>query len=159
MGKAQDFHFPHCAIEVKTTVTQQPERLTISNEQQLDDSGIETLLLLHLAFDIHSNEDETLPSLVESLRSLLQDFTAAKMAFERSLFHAGYLDIHAPLYASTGYRHLSSSYFRVASGFPRLVPSDLVTGISHVRYAISLNACRPFAIAESEALKILNSQE
>lgn len=40
-GSPQDFRFGGCAIEVKTTISKQHEKITITNEQQLDDTGLE----------------------------------------------------------------------------------------------------------------------
>jgi hypothetical protein len=43
-----------------------------------------------------------------------------------------------------------SQQFRVEAGFPRLVGSDAPTGVSNVRYSISLIECERFAINSQE---------
>ncbi|MEY3303781.1 MAG: hypothetical protein RLZZ139_2154, partial [Cyanobacteriota bacterium] len=69
-GANQDFSFEGCAVEVKTTVSQNPQKLSISNENQLDETRLNKLFLMHLSLDVRSN-GETLPEIVESLRAIL----------------------------------------------------------------------------------------
>jgi len=151
-GANQDFNFEGCAVEVKTTVTRNPQRLSISNEQQLDESSVNTLFLMHLALD-SKNEGETLPEMVENLRAIIGKDSFFRGLFEKQLFQIGYLDIHTPKYSEIGYSHQASSYFKVEQDFPRIVPSNLKQGIVQVHYAVEINACRPYAIAESEVIE------
>jgi Putative PD-(D/E)XK family member, (DUF4420) len=155
-GAAQDFSFEGCAVEVKTTVTQNPQKLSISNENQLNETTLNALFLLHLSLDVRTG-GETLPEMVESLRVMLGDALFSRELFEKRLFQAGYLDIHASKYGETVYRHRTSSYFKVEQGFPRIVPIDLKQGVTQLRYAIELIACRPFAIAESKVIETISA--
>lgn len=152
----QDFNFAGCAIEVKATVSQNPQKLSISNENQLDEISLNALFLIHLSLDIRKG-GETLPEMVESIRVVLEVALASRDLFEKRLFQAGYLDIHAPKYDETVYSHRSSKYYRVEQSFPRIVSTDLKQGVMQVRYGIELISCQPYAIAESEVIKSINT--
>lgn len=150
---AQDFQFPGYAIEVKTTVNQYPQKLFISNKNQLDESMAGELILLHLSVEARSGIGETLPEIVNNLRSSFSN----NPDFERLLFEAGYLDIHAQKYAQPGYSNQTTTFYKVESSFPRLTPSTLPDGILEVEYAIQLSKCRDFTLAESEVLNRIRS--
>jgi hypothetical protein len=155
-GANQDFSFEGCAVEVKTTVSQNPQKLSISNENQLDETRLNKLFLMHLSLDVRSN-GETLPEIVESLRAILGKDSSSRELFEKRLFQIGYLDIHAPKYSETSYKHRTSGYFKIEQDFPRIVPADLKQGIVQVRYSIEISACRPYAIAEPEVIESINT--
>jgi hypothetical protein len=155
-GANQDFSFEECAVEVKTTVAQNPRKLSISNENQLDETRLNKLFLMHLSIDVRSN-GETLPEIVESLRAILGKDSSSRELFEKRLFQIGYLDIHAPKYSETSYKHRTSGYFKIEQDFPRIVPVDLKQGIVQVRYSIEISACRPYAIAEPEVIESINT--
>lgn len=155
-GANQDFSFEGCAVEVKTTISQNPQKLSISNENQLDEARLNTLFLMHLSLDVRAN-GETLPEMVESLRVILGKDLFSRDLFEKRLFQIGYLDIHALKYSETSYKYRTSTYFKIEQDFPRIVPIDLKQGVVQVRYNVELSACRPYAIAESELIKSINS--
>jgi Putative PD-(D/E)XK family member, (DUF4420) len=154
----QDFQFPHCAVEVKTTVAKQHQKLTIASERQLDATGIEQLVLLHLSLDLRQGGTSTLPALVASVRTMVAHNLLAAESLEERLFEAGFLDIHAGLYEQTGYTIREANYFKVEEDFPRIIESDLRNGVGDVRYTISVTECRRFAIPESEVLSTTGEQ-
>ncbi|PSB33719.1 PD-(D/E)XK motif protein [Stenomitos frigidus] len=157
-GTQQDFQFARSAIEVKTTISKQHQKLTIASERQLDDSGTGTLILLHLSLDSRPGRGEALPDIVTSLRLLLVNHSAAREEFENHLFAVGYLDIHALRYEQIGYIVRETNYFKVEGGFPRIIESDLCNGIGDVRYTISVAECKRFAIAEADVLSLIGVQ-
>jgi hypothetical protein len=156
-GANQDFSFEGCAVEVKTTVSQNPQKLSISNENQLDETRLNTLFLTHLSLDIRTN-GETLPEIVESIRAILGQDSSSRELFEKRLFQIGYLDIHAPKYSQTSYKHRTSSYFKIGQNFPRIVPAALKMGVVQVRYSVEISACRSYEIAESEVIESINNE-
>jgi Putative PD-(D/E)XK family member, (DUF4420) len=155
-GSNQDFSFEGCAVEVKTTVSQNPQKLSISNENQLDETRLNTLFLMHLSLDVRVN-GETLPEIVETLRAILGKDSSSRELFEKRLFQVGYLDIHAPKYSETSYKYRTSSYFKIEQDFPRIVPADLKQGVVQVRYSVEISACRSYAIAELEVIESINT--
>jgi hypothetical protein len=155
---SQDFQFPGCAVEVKTTSTKQHQTLSIASERQLDDTGIGTIVLLHISLDLRQEQGETLPEIVASVRSLVASDAIAKDELENLLFEVGYLDIHATRYEKTGYIIREHNYFKVGADFPRIIESDLRNGIGDVRYTISVAECKRFSIAESEVIALIGGQ-
>lgn len=159
-GAAQDFQLRECAIEVKTTATTEPRGVLISNERQLDDSGLHALFLFVLAVEVRHGAGETLNELVSELRRILsqQADIVSQDRFEECLLEVGYLQAHAPRYAETGYTIQEASLFRVQSGFPRITGADLNPGVGEVRYAIAVSACRPFATNNDELNQLVLRQ-
>lgn len=143
----QDFQFPGCAVEVKTSSAKQLQTLRIANERQLDDTHLEALFLYHLSLEPLRGTGETLPQIVAALRDELNEDTSARTRFEDALIEAGYLDTHAARYAAIGYNIREENLFRVREGFPRIVESDLIAGVGEVVYSISVAECRRFAAA------------
>ena len=154
----QDFQFSGCAVEVKTTSAKQHQKLTISSERQLDDTGAGTIVLLHLSLDIRQGQGETLPEMVANVRSIVADDAIAKDELENLLFEVGYLDIHADRYENTGYNIREHNYFKVGEDFPKIIESDLRNGVGDVRYSISVAECRRFSIPESEVIVLIGAE-
>jgi Putative PD-(D/E)XK family member, (DUF4420) len=154
-GTQQDFQFQHCAVEVKTTTAKQHQKLAISSERQLDDTGTGTLIILHLSLDARQERGESLPDIVTSLRSLLENDPIAKEELEILLFEVGYLDIHILYYEQIGYTPREVNYFKVEGDFPRIIEADLRNGVGDVRYTISVAECRRFSIPELDVISLI----
>lgn len=155
-GTQQDFQFQHCAVEVKTTTAKQHQKLAISSERQLDDTGTGPLILLHLSLDARQERGESLPDIVASLRSLLENDPTAKEELEILLFEVGYLDIHIPYYEQIGYTPREVNYFKVERDFTRIIEADLPNGVGDVRYTISVAECRRFSIPELDVISVIS---
>lgn len=140
----QDFQLSGTAVEVKVTTAKLPQNLMIANERQLDDTAVETLLLLHLSLDARKGSGETLNKIIDSLRNLLKSSAFALQMFELNLLKVGYLDNHRTHYDSIGYLVLSHKFFQVTAGFPRIIEPMLPPGVGNVRYSIEVSACLPF---------------
>lgn len=145
----QDFQLHRCAVEVKTTSAEPHQIIQITNVRQLDDTGIECLLLFHISLDIRLGGTQSLPELVHEIRASLetQDPSALPLFNER-LIDAGYLDIHEGRYQEPKYAVRNSNFFRVCQGFPRILEGELSPGVGDVRYSIALASCMPFKVDE-----------
>jgi hypothetical protein len=154
-GTQQDFQFPNCAIEVKTTVAKQHQKLSISSERQLDDTGTSTLIILHLSLDFRQGRGESLPDIVNSVRKLVENHPIAREELETLLFQVGYLDIHISRYENIGYTQREINYFKVEGDFPRIIEADLPNGVGDVRYTISVAECKRFSITELQVISLI----
>ncbi|NMG20917.1 PD-(D/E)XK motif protein [Brasilonema bromeliae] len=154
-GTQQDFQFPNCAVEVKTTVEKQHQKLSISSERQLDGTGTGTLILVHLSLDVRQGRGESLPDIVNSVRILVQNDPIAKEELETLLLEVGYLDIHTPRYEEIGYTQREVNYFKVEGDFPRIVEADLPNGVGDVRYSISVAECKRFSLPELDVISLI----
>ncbi len=152
----QDFQFLTGAMEVKTTLAKQPQVVRITSERQLDDAATPALFLMVIVLDRQEGSGETLPDVVDSLRTVLAANPVAREQFEDALLTADYLDVHATRYADHGYFVRSVVLFRVGQGFPRIMESSLPEGIGDVNYGLSVAACQSYAadMAELRAMLI-----
>jgi hypothetical protein len=142
----QDFQFLGGAIEVKTTTAKQPQTLVITNERELDDTGVGTLVLLSLSLDERrGGQGTSLNELVDSIRSDLGP-GAARTKLDELLARYGYLASHRPAYDEPHYTVRSEDLWRVAPGFPRLVESDLPEGVGDVSYRVVRAGLDSFSI-------------
>jgi hypothetical protein len=148
--KAQDFQFPDCAVEVKTNISKQHQKMHITSEQQLDDTGFAALFLQHISLMESGGGGETLPYIVEDIRKIIAAEPIASQKMEDSLFEAGYLNAHADRYSKTSYTVRSSSMFRVSEGFPRITERDLLNGVGDVHYSINVSECMHYVITEND---------
>ena len=95
----QDFQFPGKALEVKTTRAAIPDRIAVTNVQQLDEDGLAPLVLT--VVHVHANETsgETLPEMVKSIKTELPDDALER--FDEGLIEVGYLGTHEKLYENS----------------------------------------------------------
>lgn len=141
---SKDFAHNSVAIEVKSRLKKGPSKVRISSENQLDEAG-HNLFLAVIVLDPESGGGESLPELVKRLRMQLAVSGVAMTTFDDQLIRAGYLDIHCQHYEGTRYVP-STALFRIAPGFPRVVPSDLPPGVSHINYDLDLISAASFAV-------------
>lgn len=150
-GAPQDFSFGTLAVEAKATIANQHQHIRIASERQLDTTALSELVVFHLSVDGREGAGETLPDLVDAIRTQLPSDGASH--FEDGLFDAGFLDAHRALYR-VGYTPRAANLFRVAEAFPRLVEADCPPGVGDVGYSIAVSALTPFAV-DSEVLRSL----
>lgn len=142
----RDFQFVGAtALEVKTTRSSGTQILSISSERQLDDTGINSLYLLHLPLEKMQNAGETLPQIVAVLRNTFGSSPLALVLFEDKLLNAGYLATQAALYQNAGYTLHGVHLYQVQEGFPRITPLQLLPGVGRVRYEIDAVACQSYS--------------
>jgi len=151
----QDFQFPHIALEVKTTRADIVDRISVSNIQQLDSDGVAPLFLTVVHAQESETNGETLPEMIENLRTELEDDT--RDLLNEGLAEVGYLDEHRHLYVRTRYQGLSTDHFRVGPGFPRMTLDQVPDGVKRVKYQISIDACRPHQVNDDEIRRALES--
>lgn len=150
-GENHDFLHAGNAIEVKTSTGNAVDSVTISNEFQLDESGLLSLFLCHLCLDARDGIGTSLPALIADIRSLLPE--EARMQLADLLLEAGYLESQSHLYASRGYVERRRTYYSVSGEFPRILPDNLMAGISKVQYRLNLGGCSSFRQPEQHVLK------
>ena len=149
-GSNQDFVLGAHAIEVKTTASNEPTRVRISNERQLDTIGLSLLFLCHIGVDEKAYAGISLPTLVDEIISVLPRHLSA--TFIDTLAIAGYLNVQRDLYEAIGYIERIRVYYQVSEGFPRIIPSDLMDGVSEVSYQIDLSAAKTLKRPEQHVL-------
>ncbi|HMN11200.1 MAG TPA: PD-(D/E)XK motif protein [Bellilinea sp.] len=142
-GSNQDFLYALNAIEVKSTLSNDIARISISNERQLDETGLSQLLLVQLAFDLRPGSPMTLPAMIREIRDLLPE--PVREQYYDLLALAGYYSIHESRYEERSYVLRLSRYFDVSGVFPRIRQIDLRRGLSDVRYVVDVSNIEPVA--------------
>jgi len=145
----QDFSRKGHAIEVKTSAANDGHSVLIANERQLDDAGLNSLVLCHLLVDIRSGIGTSLPDLVAEINVLIG--ADLRPSFEDQLILAGYHHEQRHLYV-TSYVERARNFYRIGKVFPRIVPSALLPGVSETRYRINLSGCENDRVVEGAAL-------
>lgn len=148
----QDFQISGIGVEVKTTIAKQHQKIPIASEQQLDDTGLNVLYIYHLSLHEVNESGETLPAIIDQIRSLIALQKGPVHEFEIQLFKAGYIDTQRIKYESRGYVDRDIHIFLVKNEFPRIVENDLKNGVGDVHYTIALSSCIPFGVSEADFL-------
>lgn len=151
-NRQHDFQFGSISVEVKTTSSKQHQKLHIASEQQLDETLVPELYLFYLSISIVQHSDDTLHALVDDIRDALRAKISALELFNSILIERGYLDIHVPLYATTGYSIRNSNFFKVDNDFPRIREDDLRKGVGDVKYSIAVDVCSDYIVSEVQFL-------
>lgn len=144
-----DFENNGGVIEVKTTMTKEPRKVRISNERQLDDRGFDFLYLFILTLQKMDTGGQTLPEMVDAIRTMIKGVIFSENLFESALRDAGFLDAHASLYTD-GYMVNKQEIFEVKSGFPRIV--ELPGGVGDITYTLTIAACSAFKLKINKAI-------
>lgn len=154
-GTNQDFQLGVIAFEIKATAAKQHQRLAIASERQLDSTGLDSLVLVHLSFDVRQGAGETLPSAIADLIKRLRADSTALADLSDRLLAAGYSHELAESYGGVGYTEREHHFMLVSGDFPRITESDLRRGIGDVRYSISVAECLHHVIPEGAVAELL----
>ena len=154
-GDRHDFSGHDIAIETKTK-TGPGEEITINGIRQLE-APLDGLLALRLIrIEVTSNEELSLPGMVQRLRAL----GVNKGRLEEDMLKAK----ASPQQIATAtkyFRLVDKSAFYVRDGFPRIVPDSFEAkqspkGVSSLKYQISLGHAESFRASEQEFQKLIN---
>jgi hypothetical protein len=148
-GGVHDFVLLGNAAEVKTTISKEPRRVSVSSERQLDDANLESLSLFILTLQEMDANAATLPDAVTKTRKLLEIDANAASLFEAGLIAAGYVDSDADKYPKR-YAIRNREAFRVRNGFPRIV--SISPGVGDLQYTVTVSACGDYEIAVNAML-------
>jgi len=155
----RDFQGNEWAVEVKTTCTNNPQKVTINGARQLDETLLSDLFLYHCSVEVSKFNGETLPEKVDKLRTILKDDVPALSIFNEKILQTGYFDEDAELYSNRCYKFRNEQHYHIIDGFPRIKEKELRYGISDVKYAIILAACGDYCISENQLFNTIKRYE
>jgi len=150
---SKDFQLSACAVEVKCSATREHTKVHISGERQLDARGLPPLYLFVLLVERVAAGGTTVPGLVDEVRTYLGN-SPARAIFEEKLMASGYHDAQRSRYVDRLLLIQSHRIYRVRDAFPKLV-APLPSGVGDLSYTLALSACAPFAIEDSEIVRLL----
>ena len=155
LGARNDFEQPGWAVEVKTSGKLDGSHQIHGLEQLLEPQGVELFLFSLLVRDEASGA-ESLPKVVAELRGAVAGNHVLLSQFEGMLAAARYDDTYTAEYDKLKLRIRSQGLYRVAQGFPRLVPNSISEGlplcVSNVNYDLRLDAAGPWLVGESPTM-------
>lgn len=143
----QDFIFGNTAVEVKSLSGAERSSIRISSEDQLE--SLNDALFLRV-YRLSSLADaagaRSLNEIVAAVQARLGEADAVE-AFDRKLVAHGYAPL--PDYDEPRFVVSDVRSYRVGDGFPRLMRSQLPTGIANVAYDIRLETIAPYECDEA----------
>lgn len=137
----QDFIYGNTAVEIKSLSGAERSTVRISSEDQLE-SLVDALFLriYRLSNLPDARSAQSLNALVASVHGRLDEAEAVE-AFDRKLVAHGYAPL--PDYDEPTFVIGGVTTYRIQDAFPRLIRSQLSTGITRVAYDIRLEAIAP----------------
>ena len=157
----KDFEIGRLCIEAKTRRGTATPHIIVSSEHQLDSEGIDSLFLHVVELDSVSPgtmDCFSLTDVVSRVQSrVTQGGNETADAFEERLAASGYC--HEDDYSGSMWVQGKSLLYRIAEGFPRIVSWGLNTGVTKVRYSVSLAECAPFLCVRSEFEQVLSEMK
>lgn len=155
----QDYQFGDAAVEVKTYRGSGAGQMKISSEHQLEHVGLSELYLSYVALDQRQDgTGMTLLDLIDDVRASLSDSPSSLHLFEGKLISCGWRDSHAE-YRDEHYEIRGVEFFLVADDFPRLVASEMPTGVSNVSYLLDRSALVTHLIDRDAVLAQLRTKK
>ncbi len=148
LGAPKDFEIARVAIEAKTRRGGAAPSVSITSESQLDESGVDSLFLHVVELNEAPADDSrgvTLHDVAERIRERISSLDPGSTGIlETRLSAAGYRTEDD----YSGHRWLEGAtrIYLVSGEFPRIASNEVRSGVSHVRYAVSLGDCEPFAV-------------
>lgn len=147
LGAPKDFEIGRICIEAKARRGAATPHVLITSEHQLDDEGCD-LLFLHVADLSHAPEGTahafTLSDAVRRVRDRMNLDNAAADRYESLLAATGFR--WEDDYSDFKWMEGTSRVYGVVDGFPRVMAREIATGVSNVRYSISLVECERFIV-------------
>lgn len=135
-GANQDFYFNEKAVEVKTSKSNKPI-IKISNEFQLDCTGLVSLYIAFFKLNEYPDDNHTLLDLIKEIRKSLHLNTEQLKSFNLKLESLGVVPETEEEYSTTGYIVREEKYYQVSEEFPKIIKSMVSEEISKISYEIS----------------------
>lgn len=155
----QDFQFGDVAVEVKTYRGTGAGQMKITSERQLEHVGVTDLYLGYVVLDQRQDgTGQTLLSLIKKMRGALGDSLPSLHLFEGKLLSCGWLDAYAE-HRNERYEVRDIEFFLVKDAFPRLVASEMPTGISNVSYVLDRSALDQYLIDSGDVVAHLRTKK
>lgn len=157
LGEAQDFVYGALRVEAKARGPSRAGDVRISSEHQLQTPEGGSLYLsvgVFEAADGQGEKGESVTGVAIRVRSMIAFLDPAALPKFDALLVAAGLDLQQD-YSAWTWRQRERTVFMVREGFPRITPGDLPTGVTGVRYGLSLPGCSEFLVSPTELTKAL----
>lgn len=153
---AQDFQSLKIAIEIKTTIASNFDKVNISSIEQLDKEDKKVLALYLYQLSANNEEGITLPELIQKIENKIQD-KLLKRQFIAKLICLGYDETNAEKYKSK-YLVINEKCYDVNDEFPKIISTNVDSHISKVKYQINVSDINNCLIDQNELFKIIGGE-
>lgn len=144
----QDFIFGNTAVEIKSLSGTERSTVRISSKDQLESLNDALFLRIYRLSSLPDTAGaRALNEIVAVVQARLGEAEAVE-AFDRKLVAHGYAPL--PDYDAPRFVVSEVHSYRVGDGFPRLIRSQLPTGIDRVTYDIELETITPYECDNGE---------
>lgn len=149
----KDFLFGSKGIEVKFTSSKTP-KIRITSERQLDSQNLSHLYLILYVAEQVKDKGFSLNSIVEQIRNKISSNHNALKFFNERLIVVGYSDEDYENYNSQYALKMNYKY-SANNDFPKIVSSDLASGIYNASYYIELSAIENFIVNVESVIELV----
>lgn len=149
----KDFLFGSKGIEVKFTSSKTP-KIRITSERQLDAQNLSHLYLILYITEQVKDGGFSLNSIIEQIRIKILDNHNALKFFNERLMLVGYFEEDQENYNSQ-YALKKKYNYLVKNEFPKIISSDLASGIYNTSYYIELSAIESFIVDVESVIELV----
>lgn len=147
----QDFIFGNTAVEIKSLSGTERSTVRISSEDQLESLNDALFLRIYRLSSLpDAARAQSLNGIVAAVQAQLGEAETVE-AFERKLAAYGYAPLSA--YDTPSFVVSQVHSYRIGDEFPRLIRSQLPTGIGRVAYDIRLEIIAPYECKNEDVLE------
>jgi hypothetical protein len=150
----KDFRFGSFGIEIKLTSSKVP-KVKITSERQLDNENLTKLYLVLYVVEEVKDKGFSLNSIIEQIRTKINNNQNALKFFNERLLLVGYFDEDFENY-NLQYAFRKRNFYEVTNDFPRLIASDLPSGLFDTKYNIELSAIEQFLVSNESIIELIN---
>jgi len=154
-GARHDFQWLGHSVESKTTNSVRGHIHRINGVDQLSPPEQGTLHLFSLRVRDEPNALNSLPALIEQIRTRVKGDAALADRLDTGLARAGYSPAHAERYRDQKFIVIDERLYRVDAGFPRLIAASFVggvpIGVERIDYDVNLESADAFCVARKPA--------
>ena len=147
LGARSDFFVNNSRIEVKSTTTTNPVKISISNLKQLEIDSDDLYIVL---YELMENEEGlSLKKLIGELESLIENKGLSKSDFYKRLELVGCNSGTIMSTEKDSYKIIRQSKYKVTSEFPRLTSCKVPKHLVDVKYSILKDGVKGFEVCFS----------
>ena len=159
-GAPKDFSIGNISIEAKAKRGATQPYVAVTSEHQLDEQGINRLILAVTYVDEAAPEIQdalTLTEYVERITKIAMTNDAGSLGYlEGRLDEAGYSSEHD--YSDKYWIIGNTRWYHVTGDFPRLADSSMPDGLRKVTYSLDLSACDDWETDIASVESVLNGE-